>query len=228
MDYSRIIRARRNRGTRKKEPFLTFFDSIDQCKSAANQLIAGSISEDISILVGRSAIVTSVSSIEVYFRDVLDWIFKYCSPDFFRPNLKAIHPNKYTIDDLLEIYEHTIHPLEMVSSSMSFQNTEQIERVFSKYLRSSLWDAVLNQQVRLKDEPENIVSWTLADLQGLKNTFQLRHELVHDPALRNFMRETVVLDIEKSAHMIWGANFVLMQMMSENKDPMLKDKLDNA
>ena len=228
MDYERILKARINRKTRAKEPFLIFFESIDQCNVAAKAIIDDSISDELRFLIERSAIITTVTAIEVYFRDVLVWIFKYCSPVYFEPKLKAIHPEKYDIMDVINIYKYKIHPLELVPASMSFQNTEQIEKVFSKFLEKGFWSTVLEWQVRFDHTPENIVTWTPEDFQGLKDIFSLRHELVHDPSIHRFMSPKILLDIQRSAHMIWGSNFVLMKMMTDNKDPSMEVDMPGA
>ncbi|MBB97750.1 MAG: hypothetical protein CML68_24520 [Rhodobacteraceae bacterium] len=92
-----------------------------------------------SKLLERSVVITFVTHVEVYFRDMLDAIFRQCSPNFFVPKLKHIHNIKYDIEDLIEIYKRQIHPLELVSSEVSFQNTDKIEKVFSKFLGKSVW-----------------------------------------------------------------------------------------
>jgi hypothetical protein len=70
-----------------------------------------------------------------------------------------------------------------------------------------------------------VVTWDKQDLDGLRETFAHRHELVHDPAKSEFLTRDVIANIEKSAHIIWGSNFVLMQMMADNRDPSLNKQI---
>ncbi|MDD9723821.1 hypothetical protein PVW51_24295, partial [Sulfitobacter sp. PR48] len=48
--------------------------------------------------------------------------------------LKHIHQNKYDINELVDMHVNMIHPCELVTNGLSFQNIESIERVFSKFL----------------------------------------------------------------------------------------------
>ena len=49
--------------------------------------------------------------------------------------LKHIHQNKYDINELVDMHVNMIHPCELVTNGLSFQNIESIERVFSKFLK---------------------------------------------------------------------------------------------
>jgi len=102
MNPQQILQARANRSSRLARPFENFYQSFTQCLSAGDALLKGGLAPDFVPLLERSVVISGVTAIEVYFRDILDLMFKYCAPDFFAPNLKAIHPEKYDIDDLLE------------------------------------------------------------------------------------------------------------------------------
>jgi hypothetical protein len=224
MDYSKVLKARVNRRTREGHPFVNFYESVTQCTSAGNAVLENQVSSDFSLLLERSVVISAVTAIEVYYRDVLDGIFRYCSPDFFEPKLKQLHADKYDISDLLDMYDNKIHPLELVSNSQSFQNIEKIERVFSKFTGKGFWSSVLQLQFRGKKSPNEIATWSNDDFEGLRATFNLRHELVHDPARKRFLTAQVVSNIGKSAHMIFGSDVVLMEMMHLNRDPSLESK----
>ena len=221
MDHHQILQSRANRSTRLARPFQNFHETFDQCVKAGEAILAGDFSPEFTPLMERSVVISAVTAIEIYYRDILDSVFKYCAPDYFEPTLKQLHPEKYDITDIVEMYRHGIHPLELVASSQSFQNVDKIERVFSKFLRSGLWDSVYKLQVRLREKPANIVIWSKDDYHGLKQTFELRHELVHDPARRSFLTESVIEDLEKAAHMLFGSDVVITQAMVANRDPAL-------
>ena len=222
MDIKQVLQARANRKTRIERPFSNFYETIQQCTSAGELIVSGSLDPKITGLVERSAVISTVTAIEVYYRDILDFIFRYCTPSFFESHLKQIFPEKFDIGDLLEVYCHNLHPLELVSASQSFQNAERIDKTFAKFLNNQgLWKSVFQLQVRLKDKPTTESSFSYDQLVALKRVFDLRHELVHDPARRAFFTEKTLEDIWASAHLIFGSDIVLSQAMQANRDPTL-------
>ncbi len=154
MDIKQILQARANRQTRHKRPFSNFNETSQQCIEAGDLILSGTLDPKIAILLERSAVISSVTAIEVYYRDILDFIFRYCKPAFFEPHLKFFLPEKFEIADLLDFYRKSVHPLELVSAAQSFQNVERIDKCFSKFLdKPGLWESVLTLRVRVKDEP---------------------------------------------------------------------------
>ena len=224
MDYQQVIQARQNRKTRLGRPYKNFIETFNQCVSAGDAILTGSIAPEIKPLIERSIVISTVSAIEVYYRDMLDYIFRYCSPDFFEPKLKQLHADKYDITDMLFFYKKNIHPLELVSSAQSFQSIERIDKVFSQFIGKGLWLSILELKVRSKDKPDKIVSWENTDLAGLKKTFELRHELVHNPALRPFLTEKIIKELWHSAHMIFGSDIILGGVLTKNKDSTLANE----
>jgi hypothetical protein len=227
MDIKQVLQARANRRTRIEQPFANFLEMVQQCIAAGDLVLSGSVDSKVVVLIERSAVISTVTAIEVYYRDILDFIFRYCSPKFFEPHLKQLYPEKYDISDLLEVYRHQVHPLELVSAYQSFQNIERIDKVFSKFLsKGGLWDNVLQLQVRVKDSPSTESSFTHDDLLALKRLFDLRHELVHDPARSAFFTEQTVADIWSATSMIFGSDLLLTQVIQANRDPELANKAD--
>jgi len=224
MDTRQILQARANRKTRLQRPFSNFFETIQQCTFAGELIVSGSLDPKITGLVERSAVISTVTAIEVYYRDILDFIFRFCTPTFFEPHLKNLFPEKFDIGDLLELYRHNLHPLELVSASLSFQNAERIDKTFAKFLNNlGLWKSVFQLQVRQKDKPSTESSFSLDELVALKRIFELRHELVHDPARRAFFTEKTLEDIWASAYLVFGSDIVLSQAIQENRDPSLEN-----
>lgn len=226
IDYKKVIQARENRSSRLPNPFANYFASFQQCADAGESVVEGSFPQEFTPLMERSVVISTVTAIEVYYRDVLDGMFRYCSPEFFEPHIAKIHDTKYGIPDLLEMHLHKIHPLELVSSSQSFQSAEKIEKIFSRFLGKGLWASVLDLQVRRKDQPDNVASWCKEDLEGLKATFSLRHELVHDPARKAFLTDEIMGNLWKASHMVFGSDVLLMEMMGKNQDTKLVEQDD--
>lgn len=228
MDIRQVLQARANRKTRIERPFANFYETIQQCTSAGELIVSGSLDPKITGLVERSAVIATVTAIEIYYRDILDFILRNCAPEFFEAHLKYLLPEKYDIGDLLEVYRHKLHPLELVSAAQSFQNAERIDKTFAKFLNNQgLWKSVLQLQVRLKDKPTTESSFSHDELVALRRVFDLRHELVHDPARRAFFTEKTLEDIWASAHLVFGSDIVLSQAIQANRDPALRNEPDS-
>ena len=222
MDIRQVIQARSNRGTRLARPFDNFHDMYKQCVAAGELIISGAIDPAAHVLIERSVVVSLVTSIEVYYRDVMAFIFKYCTPTFFEPHLRYLLPDKFDITELIAFYRHRVHPLELVVSAQSFQNADRIDRIFSKFLPTAgLWASVLEMKVRIKDRPDTESSFSADFLVALKNVFALRHELVHDPARRSFFDESILSNLHGAAGMVFGSDLVLSRVIQENRDPEL-------
>lgn len=218
MDIERILQARANRKTRSGRPFIVFQASFSQCLDAGHSVLADAKSKHAKLLE-RAVVISMVSAIEVYYKDVLDGIFRLCSPAFFEPHLKRIHPSKYDISELIEFYRKRVHPLELIAANQSFQNSGSIDSVFSKFLGKSLWSAVIGMQVRVKDDPQTEETFEPYLLTDLKSLFALRHELVHDPSQDTVFSQAIVNQIASSGFLTFGSDVVLMQMIHENLDP---------
>jgi hypothetical protein len=227
MDIKQILQARANRRTRIERPFANFFDLVQQCTAAGDLILSGSLDPKITALIERSAVISTVTAIEVYYRDILDFIFRYCKPTFFEPHLKQLFPEKFDIKDLLEVYSHQVHPLELVSAAQSFQNVDRIDKVFTKFLGGAgLWESVFKLEVRVKDNPNTESSFSREELPSLRRIFDLRHELVHDPAHRSFFTEKTMGDLWAAVHLVFGSDIVLTQVIEANRDPTLGSDTD--
>lgn len=225
MDTRRILQTRANRKARGARPYTNFYEIHKQCTEAAELVLGNKLPEEISHLVERSAVITTVTAIEVYYRDMLDLIFRYCSPSFFEPRLKALHADKFDIEDMMAVYVQRIHPLEIVSSSQSFQSAEKIDKVFSMFLKKSLWSSFIGLQLRIEDKSQTEMTLGPEILEGLRATFALRHELVHDATMRSFMSDQVLTNLNLAATAVFGSDIVLGPMLIENRDPKLEDEV---
>jgi hypothetical protein len=226
-DFDQVVTNREIRALRHSRPYQNFRDAIDQCKAAGRDLQANATPDAYPKLLERSVIITFVTHVEVYFRDMLDAIFKQCDPDFFIPKLKHIHNLKYDIEDLIDIYKRQIHPLELVSSDASFQNIDKIDKVFSKFVGKSVWGEALGLTIRIKDQPETTVRFEPEYLNGLERVFRLRHELVHNPRQDFSLTPEVLTDIDNADGLLLAVDVVLCKMLTDNVDPELM-KLDTA
>nr|WP_321482589.1 HEPN domain-containing protein [uncultured Cohaesibacter sp.] len=221
MSFKKVIDNREIRAQRHTQPYLNLREAIDQCKEAGQKLVNDEIIGDHRNLLERSVVIAFVTHVEVYFRDMLDAIFKHCNPDFFIPKLKQIHNIKYDIEDLIDIYRKQIHPLELVSSDISFQNADKIEKIFSKFLEKGLWGETLKLRLRVQDKPETETGCNQECIQSLSAIFSLRHELVHNPRNDFKLTEEILNNIVYADFLLLAADVVLCKMLTDNKDPEL-------
>lgn len=221
LDFSKVIDGRNARATRKGKPFSIFYSAAQQCVDAGKEIVRDGIEFDHNVLLERSVVITFATHVEVYFRDILDAIFRHCDPEFFVPKLKHIHGVKYDIENLIEIHKKSIHPLELVSSETSFQNTAKIEKVFSKFVGKSLWATVFEIKLRVADEPDTAVGFDAALLASLNRVFELRHVLVHNPKATSHLNSQVVDDLDNSIGLMLAVDVVLTDVLHKHRDPSL-------
>ena len=114
MDLTQILQSRRNRAERLGRPFKIFYDSFQQCAGASELVLERKLTDEVALLVERSVVITTVTAIEVFYKDLLALIFKACKPEFFEPHLKQLHSEKFDVGDLINFHKHSIHPLGKV------------------------------------------------------------------------------------------------------------------
>lgn len=220
-DFDQVVSNREIRALRHSRPYSNLRDAVDQCKEAGRDLLETATAGAHLKLLERSVVITFVTHVEVYFRDMLDAVFKQCDPEFFIPKLKHIHNLKYDIEDLITIYQKQIHPLELISSDASFQNTDKIDKIFSKFVGKSVWGEAINLRIRLEDKPETVICFEPEYLESLQRVFSLRHELVHNPRQDFSLTENVLTDIENADGLLFAVDIVLCQMLVDHVDPTL-------
>ena len=221
LNFDQIVSNREIRSKRHTRPYRNLREAVDQCKAAGRDLLSCSLGNTHPKLLERSVVITFVTHVEVYFRDMLDAIFRQCDPKFFTPKLKEIHRYKYNIEDLIHIYKMQIHPLEMVSSEATFQNAEKIDKVFSKFLGKSIWSEAIGLVVRTEAIPDTEITFEPEYLRSLERMFKLRHELVHNPRNDFILTADVLKDIDNADGLLFATDIVLCNMLFDNLDPEL-------
>ncbi|PHR19592.1 MAG: hypothetical protein COA37_16795 [Hoeflea sp.] len=220
-NLDQIVTNREIRAKRHTRPYRNLREAADQCKAAGRDLLSNSLRDTHPKLLERSVVITFVTHVKVYFRDMLDTIFKQCDPNFFTPKLKEIHTYKYNIEDLIHIYKRQIHPLELVSSEVNFQNIEKIDKVFSKFLGKSIWSEAIGLVVRTEAIPDTEITFEPEYLRALERVFNLRHELVHNPRNDFNLTKDVLNDIDNADGLLFATDIVLSKMLFDNLDPEL-------
>ena len=218
MNIERILQTRTSRKTRGGHPLNIFRESFNEIKAACLAIENNELPK-FSHLLERSAIISLVTSIEVYYRDMLDGVFRHCKHSFFSPLVKHFCKTKYDIDDLIVFHEKQIHPLELVASQLNFQNIEAIDAVFSKVIGRGFFSSLLDLRIRVRGKPETESGFVPADLDALKRVFAVRHEIVHSPAHQcSYLNKTLVEDIDRVGWVIYGSDTLLMKVINDNLD----------
>jgi hypothetical protein len=222
MNFDDFIIAKQNKKERTGKPFKNFNKAIQELISVIDYA-QNNPDLPISNLLARSIIITSVTAVEVFYKDTLDQIFRMCDPVYFKPFLKEIHKDKYDIDDLIYMYEKQIHPLELISINQSFQNIEVIEVVFSKFLEKKLLKSVLELQIRLPETPENIVTFNDKLIKSMNTLFKLRHELVHSPGANNVYDYEYLFDLITDTQLfVFGTSVIISSHINLHIDKELQ------
>lgn len=225
MDIDKLIQNKANRASRGRQegkPFSNFVLHTNKCVEAAELVLEVKAPENFSELLEYSAIVSYVTSVEVYFRDMLDYIFKYCDPEYFLPKLRHIHTQKYDVIDLVDIFKNQIHPLELIAANTSFQHVDHIEKVFSKFLGKGFWNEVISQKIRGPGTLEAGVTFEASYRDGLQQLFSLRHELVHDKNPAASLSREMLTNMRNGQGLLLAADVVLSSMLEEHRDPRLE------
>lgn len=220
VDVKRILQARANRKSRLDGPLVNCVKAILQCADAGELILAKSVDAKVAPLLERSVVISTVTAVEVYFRDILSTVFEVCTPEFFEPHLKQLFPEKLDIAELLELYRHQVNPLELVLAAQSFQNIERIDRVFSKFLSgSTLMKSVVGLRLRVKGDTSEGTDFTNDELLAVSRLFALRHELVHDPSRRSFFIEQTLNDVWCTGGLVARTDVVLMKAIKHGLKP---------
>ncbi len=220
VDVKRLLQARANRQSRLDRQLVNCVKAILQCTAAGELILANSVDAKIAPLLERSVVISTVTAVEVYFRDFLGTVFEVCTQEFFEPHLKQLFPEKLDISELLELYRHQVNPLELVLAAQSFQNIERIDRVFSKFLSGrTLMKSVVGLRLRVKGDLGEGTGFTNDDLLAVSRLFALRHELVHDPARSSFFTEETLNDVWCTGGLVARADVVLMEAIKRGLKP---------
>lgn len=213
------MRSRRIKATRAPRPFDNFDKLYLDLITVAPAVHKAELSEHTKGVLEKHSVITLVTAVEVYFRDMLDSIFHLCKPESFEGFLREFHKVKYDIDELIAIYRKQTHPLELVVDGCNFQNLDVVSSVFSKLLGKSLWETVFSFKWRIADTPEKEYQADKTHLQALQRSIALRHELIHNPDLTVVrLTETQRSDLNSAAFLVCCCDLVLSQFISDNLD----------
>lgn len=230
MDIEKIKSNKESRESRENRPIRAFVELYNATDSALKEVVQLGASEATIETLVKSHIINVVTAVEVYFRDMLDSVFRMCQRESFESKLKKLHDKSYKIDDLLVIYVNQINPLELVANSLSFQNIENIEKTFSTLIDKPFFKQTKQITWRLKDNPEVECNIDHSDIERLESIFKERHLLIHNP---NRGLSTSLISTQERIDSVLGvvmaSDLILTQFINGNTDSeILSRKQSNA
>lgn len=229
MDIVKVTSNKKSRASRARRPIKAFVELYEATDSALKEVVELGASEATIETLVKSHVINVVTAVEVYFRDMLDTIFRLCRAEAFENKIKKLHDKSYKIDDLLAIYVNHIHPLELVADGLSFQNIENIEKTFSILLEKPFFKQTKQIAWRLKDAPETESTIQYSDIENLEGIFQERHLLIHNPN-RNLSTSLILTQerINSVLGVVMASDLVLTNFINENIDPELLSSNSNS
>lgn len=223
MDIDKIIENKKARNSRNNRPISAFVELYQATDKAFKEVVDLGASIETQETLIKNHVINIVTAIEVYYRDMLDSVFKMCQPSTFEKKLKKLHDRTYKIDDLVEIYVNKIHPLELIANSHSFQNTNTIDKIFTIIIDKPFLKQIRQLKWRQKDKPETEAEATQEDILALQDLFEYRHLLIHNPnkSLKTSI-EIIEDQINSACGVVMASDFIMSQYLNDNIDPELK------
>lgn len=212
MDISEILTVRKNKTTREFQPLKNFIKTSDNHKICL-EYISNSMIENTEVkkIIANSLLINQVTNIEVYCKDMLDAFFKICDPNITKKTLKEIHKDKYDIDDLVFLYENSIHPIELIAFNQSFQNLSTINHIFSKILKVNVLEDMKSTNFRYKDDEKEFDFKDDKIYSETESLFKIRHELVHNPSYNYYFDIKSITDkLNYSSTFIYALDLILI------------------
>jgi len=226
LDIKKITNNTNARNSRSSRPYTAFNDVFNSTDKALKEVLDLNVSKETETTLMNSHVINSVTALEVYYKDILDSIFKLCKPSSFEKKLKKLHDKTYKIDDLLDMYVHRIHPLSLIANNLSFQNTYNIDKVFTIIIEEPFFKKIKAGKYRFKDNPEKEFSLEYKQLELLQELFDMRHELIHNPNANYSINKDIYFKIQAAQNVVMFSDFVLGQYISDNIDPEIEEMQD--
>ena len=218
MDINKINKNRDARNSRHPRPFATFMDISQATTNAMEEIATLELSVNTKNTLKNNQIINMVTAVEVYFRDMIDAIFRMCDRDVFDSKLRKLHDKNYKIDEVIAIYENKIHPLELISASHSFQNTENINKVFSTLTDDRFIAKLLKLKWKMSgSEDKDAHQLYKQDVDNLQELFEIRHFLIHNPHKTESISQEKFEELINSMYgFIMAADLFFTQFINSN------------
>jgi len=218
MNIEKIIHNKHAKKSRDLRPLRAFVDLYEANNSAMEEIHKLTVSNSTKEALLKSNIINLVTAIEVYYRDMLDAIFRLCKVSSYESSLRKIHDKNYKIDSILNLYNKKIHPLELIVDAQNFQNLETIDKVFSIILKKSFLKSILQIEWKFDLEDKNSSSISDQEIKIVKKVFEERHQLIHNPNMKYSITKDEIEDkVNAVFGLIMASDLVFIQFINENE-----------
>ncbi|WP_024851266.1 HEPN domain-containing protein [Hydrogenovibrio kuenenii] len=225
LDIDKILNDIDAKHSRHYIPINAFQSLYEKTENAIHELERLSVSSETKDTILKAHVINTVTAVEVYYRTLIDSIFKTCKPESFEKTLSKLHGSSYKIDDLIAMYKNCIHPLELVASNLNFQSVKNIDKYFSILLQNKFLDEIKSLHYRIKDKPATETQITFKEINDLNYIFNLRHQLIHNPNLKISINEDELLEkIDSINGVVMASDLVVRQFVLKNVDPEIEEK----
>lgn len=218
MDYDKIKKFVDSQRSRDAHPIKAFSRSMINTTTLAAEIEDTEFTDKSRSLVLHLIVPHLVTIMECYFRDSLDAIFRLCKYESYVINLNKLIKKKYSVQDIIELEAEGLHFLQIIPRELSFQSLEQIISVYDNFVDTDFSSEIQKHQYRMKDYPDYIMEVTDDTLKGLSEMFFLRHEIIHNPNVKELNETTP--DIGCYIDIVWGfifcANQVIEKFIGDN------------
>lgn len=178
-----IARAAETKGlraSRKTRPFVTFMDQ----HQAINELVAylgDGCPPSVFQTALRSKIVVSATSMEVFFHDMFDVVFRTCRPERVSSSLAKLSKMKLSIADVQNMQASEIECFQLVQAEINFQNLDAINVAFREVLGFSLLSEVLKRKLATKGTNPQPFQVRTDHIVHVRQLLEERHRIIHNP-----------------------------------------------
>lgn len=217
MDIKKISENKDAKKSRSLRPVRAFHDLYTSSNLALEEVYTFNVSQSTKETLLKNHIINLVTAIEIYYKDMLDAIFRLCKPSSYESKLKKIHDKNYRINDIVNLYNNRIHPLELIVSSQSFQSIETIDKVFSTLLEKSFLTEI--QQIKWKFNLEDKKEFSISnhEIKIVKELFKERHQLIHNPRMQySFTKEEIEVKDVAIFGLIMASDLIFIQFINKN------------
>jgi hypothetical protein len=164
--------------SRKKNPIVTFLGKVLTAEELLKEIENKIIKKELINEARTQYVIALVTAFEVYFKDLLIYIFDNCKREIVYDNCNKIKfDEKYSFIQLLEFYKNKIEIQEIIRVSKNFQNIDIVFDVFGNLTGMNLSKEIENYTAdfhRLK------VTVTKELKNELIQLLKKRHELTHE------------------------------------------------
>jgi len=172
-----ILRWKRNSEAKLHLPFKAVSNTYQDIKTAEKELCHLEMSNRTRWMVQKGYVIMMVSAVEVYFRDMFDFMIKQSLKYGHTVKLQGLHKKRYDVDEIHSHIQDEISPYELVVNSVNFQNYKAIEEAYAHLLSKSLWKGA--KAIKIKRKEGKDFSIDDRHLGSFRRLLKLRHELIH-------------------------------------------------